>query len=520
METHAKKQKVDDEAQERLDPLQNAIQEHLLQELMFQHFTGNEVKQLFEVSKLWNEIASQSKKCGEKLKLKITIEEKDDAEKLASIKRKRRKHSSLSLQSSKPYQELPETFPFDLIAAIGLNIKELKVLCPMKFLVKILSLLRNLESLTVRGKITGNAAQPLQLPKLKELKGNIIQPQILQLLRDVNTLETFDYRSIVEENSDIKLLEDFILRQEKLKNFMVGFCSNGAQRSLFEDINRLNEMKFQLETIGITASSIHPNSAVEFFRRQQSLKTVELIHGLTFPETPEEMLQSIRTVLTLPKLDTLKLSGFDDYDFDFHDFEDHDFEDHDFEDHDFEDHQNIRNTSVKFVEIKSDEGETIMNEVLFEMFPNLQQISITSKNTVLRLFVTRCERLSLIQFPNLSKFVYQPPLINFDRVFFESKLEEFLVKSQNIRSVAIGHRNWIEMNDMKLSLEFWKKILCQRPKLARFKIFHSGNVIDLVNLFKNDQRNFAFVTIYTNKIGEISAEDIELPEWMTVSMTY
>jgi hypothetical protein len=50
METRVQNMKIADEAQQRMDPLQSAIQEHLLQELMFQHFTGNEVKQLFEVS--------------------------------------------------------------------------------------------------------------------------------------------------------------------------------------------------------------------------------------------------------------------------------------------------------------------------------------------------------------------------------------------------------------------------------------------------------------------------------------
>jgi hypothetical protein len=76
---------IDDEAQQQMDPLQSAIQEHLLQELMFQHFTGNKDKQLFEVSTLWNEIASESKKCGEKLKL--TIRTGDDAEKLMALRR-------------------------------------------------------------------------------------------------------------------------------------------------------------------------------------------------------------------------------------------------------------------------------------------------------------------------------------------------------------------------------------------------------------------------------------------------
>jgi hypothetical protein len=109
METRSEKQKIADEAQQRMDPLQNALKEHLLQELMFQHFTGNEVKQLFEVSTLWNEILLESKKCGEKLQL--TIRTDDDYEKLTSIKANGRKYATVILEASEGDAEFNET-PF------------------------------------------------------------------------------------------------------------------------------------------------------------------------------------------------------------------------------------------------------------------------------------------------------------------------------------------------------------------------------------------------------------------------
>jgi hypothetical protein len=69
MEPAAKKPKISEE--KCLDPIENALFEHSLQEMMFQHLTGNEVKQIYEVSPLWNEIASASKTCGDKLRLCI-----------------------------------------------------------------------------------------------------------------------------------------------------------------------------------------------------------------------------------------------------------------------------------------------------------------------------------------------------------------------------------------------------------------------------------------------------------------
>jgi flagellar basal body-associated protein FliL len=85
IETQSKERKLADEAQQRLDPLRSALMEHLLEEVTFQHVTGNEAKQVFKVSTLWNEIALKLVKCGAKLKLKIRSD--DDAGKLMSIKK-------------------------------------------------------------------------------------------------------------------------------------------------------------------------------------------------------------------------------------------------------------------------------------------------------------------------------------------------------------------------------------------------------------------------------------------------
>jgi hypothetical protein len=59
-----------------LDPFDNALIEDL-RDLMFQHLTGSEVKRIYQVSPLWNEIASASKKCGDKLRL--TIDDKGNS---------------------------------------------------------------------------------------------------------------------------------------------------------------------------------------------------------------------------------------------------------------------------------------------------------------------------------------------------------------------------------------------------------------------------------------------------------
>jgi hypothetical protein len=503
METRVKKQKIVDEAQQQMDPLRSAMKEHLLQELMFQHFTGNEIKQLFEVSPLWNEIASKSKKCGEKLKLKI--QNQDKAKKLKSIKASGRKYAGLELWWYKGDDGFVKTRPLllDIVSSIGWNLKKFDVFCQMdiKDFVQLVSSLRNLKSLFVLGKIISNSVQPLpplQLPKLQDFKGNILQPQFLELLGDVKTLETFLLVSVDGEKIDIGMLEDFILRQDKLKNFHLCFRTEETRQKLFADKNRLKEVKFKLETIGIKFSTIHPNSTENFFKEQQSLKAVDFIDDQpTFAETPEEHLQVLRLILTLPKLETLKILERNI-------------------NKDWIEFQDIRNPSVKFLELKLDERGTEIHGKTVEMFPNLQKISVTPDLLInLRLEDVRCEKLSLINLNYLLEVVYEPPLIDFDQAFFEANFEEFLVKHRSIDSLMIGSNDWIA-NDIKLSQNFWERILHQLPKLIALTIFHPGNLIELVNLFNNTLHIFRTVRIFTNNIGEESVKEIELPYWMNI----
>jgi hypothetical protein len=510
METRSKNLEIADEAQEQMDPLQNALKEHLLQELMFQHFTGNEAKQLFEVSTLWNEIASESKKCGEKLKL--TINTDDKAEKLTEIEASGRKYATVKLKSKK-HQEPVEIHPLliDIIAGIGWNLKKLDISYNIKIeaFVLLLSSLHNLETLSLRKVelITeANGSISLQLPKLKELKLMNLQSHILGLFRNVTALESFKFISYEGENIDMKLLEDFITRQDKLKTLSVFIHSEENQQKLFADKNRLKEMKFQLETICLASFTIHPSSAEEFFRRQQSLKEVHLGHYDNLVETPEEFCQVMRPIFELPNLKTLKI-----------------LVDNFIMDENWIGLQGIRNTAVKFLELAAAEEETSIDGAFVEMFPNLQEIKVTLEKrwnpecSEKDLFLINfpCEKLSLVQCENVGGFVYQTPLIEFDQTFFETKLEEFLLNNSSVNKLHIGRIEWIAL-DIKLSLQFWEKILQKLPNLNHLVIFHPGNIIELVNLLKKTLRNFEKVTIKTNNIGRKSAKNIQLPSWIHI----
>lgn len=483
METRAKRKKVDD-AHQRMDPLQSALNQHLLQELMFQHLAGDEVKKIFKVSTLWNEIASNSVKCGAKLKLVINTD--DDDEILTIIKTNGRKYSAIELEHNRKNQEFSETLPLllDCVASIAWSLKELQVWCPMSIevLVQLLTSLYNLEVLELQERIKSfknTNFRPLQLPKLKVLNCQNISIQLLGLFYDVATLNKFIFTSVIR-NIDVRLIEDLIMRQDELK-CLVFVCNF----PLFADKNRLNEMKFQLEAIGLRASAIHTNSAIQFFNQQKTLKYFDLYHH---PEqlagTAEEHCAVLRSIFTLPKLYFLRI-----------------FCKNFIINEDFINLEDIRNTAVKLLELKSYVEETIVHGKLVEMFPNLQRISVVPNffKSSLSLEDVRVEKLSLIHCPNLSRLFYRPPLVNFDQIFFEDKLEKFLLNNRNIESLTIGHNEWFVLN-IKLSLEFLKKVFKMLPRLKTLQITYPGNVDDFINLLKTQCKDVKAV-IRTNAIA-------------------
>jgi hypothetical protein len=77
-----------------IDPIE-VIREPLLQDLIFQHLSGSEVKNLFTVSKTWNQAASESSTAMSKIKLKVV------EYKLETISRN---DSEILLKSNRRYQ--------------------------------------------------------------------------------------------------------------------------------------------------------------------------------------------------------------------------------------------------------------------------------------------------------------------------------------------------------------------------------------------------------------------------------
>jgi hypothetical protein len=261
-----------------LDPFENALAEHLLQELMFQHLTGKEVKQIYQVSPLWDEIASDSKKCGEKLKLRINKKGDRIHDKLQIISKNKRKYGMLWLDMYSLVALQNTTLIQEIVAGLGSSLKALRIggFMMTSDVVVLIRSLPNLERLNLETFLNDEPADlsPLLLPKLRKLDLRHPDKLWLGLFSKVSILEDFSIKGI--KDTDLLLLENFVLRQEKLKNLYIDSSfetSPGRQYKIFSDLSRV---KFRLESIVLLGISIDKDSAAKFFQQQVNLKKVRI----------------------------------------------------------------------------------------------------------------------------------------------------------------------------------------------------------------------------------------------------
>jgi hypothetical protein len=496
MEPATKKLKYSEE--KCLDPFENALFEHLLQELMFQHLTVKEFKRIYEVSTLWDEIASASKTCGDKLELKIDNEGGKMHEKLQVISGNSRKYGSLLIHLNYLHKTrngarnmilLPEIF-----AGLGSTLKVLHFSGSMKTsdVVVLLRSLPNLKDLQLPSMFddTPDLSPPLQLPKLRNLTLRNPDNLWLKLFSKVSSLEEFDVFSN-KTLSSCRAFENFVLLQEKLKKLSLDICHpSWGNHPMFNDVSRV---KFRLKSISINGLRITKDNAVKFFDQQQSLKQVGIgsIIGISFAEYTD----IFQSIWTLPKLKSFQYGGGRSN-----------------TNENLVALNNIWNGSVK--EIRSLEGyEAVIDGRMFDIFPNLETYRIEAKH--LELKNVPSEKLKIIEgdFMNL---VYQPPLGVFDQAEFESEVVEFIRRFNKIQYLNIGRDEWIQQG-VRLSTNFWKNVIDILRNMREVVIRHSGDITEIVEVLIDSKRYFDSVKICTNAVGRASVEGMKLPwSWQII----
>ena len=456
------------------DPFEIALNEFMLQELMFQHLTNAEVKIVSTVSPLWNQVVSGSKKSFSNMKLDVEFQENlswiDVDDGLTTVRNNKRRYSEIALRSKRHGEVWDFSKPklFDIAENLRTSLKKLEISCKnltYDDLRTLLNPLENIEEFEILERIDGDHSEiiPLKFSKLKKLTVcGSSRASVNKFFTRVTTLESFKFRPM-EIDAQVRPIGDFIMRQDNLKhlNITFSFYERDNHESLFPK-NRLNEIKFQLETIEAFIRDI------EFFDKQLNLKEIFLDSGykvLLFPHDPENYGEFLRKILTKP---TVELINFD--------------------------YGSIRDDNFLFISdiINPTVLKVVYNETCFSVinkfstiFPNIERIMVKDFNRGMLKYMPSSQ-LRFIQFiDDIEEFKYTLVDEENNPFLYEDSLLEFLRNHPKIKRLSIGRTSWVRRN-FSMSLNFWKCVLHYLPNLRELIIYNpceNDNLIALLLIY-------------------------------------
>lgn len=492
----------------KTDPFSGIIDEHLLSEMVLQHLNDSEVKNLFIVSPQWNKIAMSSEKCMKKFKMTIDC---FDVEKLTTIIMNGRKYRELLVRNvgSPMSQKLAESIGSDL-----------KILSVHRFVIEkvfdFLKLCGNVEKLKLEEeqrwfKSSGNinVGAQLKLPNLKNLELSCPSQSLLQLFDSVTTLELLFLRAN-GINYSASRFEEFLLQQDNLKSLtLYGKRPTERESQRMFSENTLKDVKFKLETLVVDHFFVDKSNAVEFFKKQETLKFVEL-RGFCDPSVFNsanriEYTNILAAIFTLPKLEMLKVDAASVTTADLEAF------------------GKTRNNSVKHLTLFIFDDSTVSGK-LFNIFPCLDKVCVIPFLTnQLKLQGVPAEKLELIRCGSISSFTYQvqpPAMVVYDAVF-EDKLVNFIAEHRSIKHLSIGEPSWIQ-HGFGQSIKFWENIILHLPDLETILIYNPRKIKELIVELKNKKhKKMKKVTFVTNSAGKQAVKkatkEKSLP-WLIVQM--
>jgi hypothetical protein len=267
------------------------------------------------------------------------------------------------------------------------------------------------------------------MPNLKELLMQDSKSSLLWLFEHFTTLLRFKFHLNTRESENlcygVKKFEAFILQQNELKILDI---TRMHKNVLFLE-NHFDDHKWRLESICANKFFLSSNNAVNFFLKQNNLKTIKLydfFDSRIFPDSPGYS-NVLRSIFTLPRLEfvgifngTINIEDFDRL-------------------------SHVRNNAVTHLEY--DMWNATVLEKFIEIFPRLERISFRCFTVKLR--DVAFEKLSIMHISGsytLEEFIYQPPNVNVDQKQFEDVFKNFVIRNKGIKHLTIGHSNWIDNN--------------------------------------------------------------------------
>lgn len=327
------------------------------------------------------------------------------------------------------------------------------------------------------------------LPNLSSLIVRESTSTFMYFFQAFDRLATFKFSLANREHDEFfygtENFEDFIMHQKNLQTLSIG--------KMHRHRLRLDPflMKSRLESLNINRFSLESQCAANFFRQQQQLKTIKLYDfydSRIFMET-NDYCQILRIIFSLPRLEFVGI---------FHQT---------IRPQDFIFLQDIRNRSVR--QLEYDMQSTSAFELFMEIFPALENVSFRCRTVRLR--DVSCEKLLKIQSSgnyDIEEFAYQPTKMMHDAETFEEIVKCFLIKHNSIKSLTLGHENWID-GDFSFSLNFWIEILYHLEELTELVVYNPKDIRKLAMLLELARNRFHSITFYTDQQGKHEARMLQ-----------
>lgn len=414
-----------------------------------------------------------------------------------------RKYSKMRLTNIQEAKGKVEPLMMKVLALIGGSVKELEVAssrvkgCDLISLTQCFKNVSKLSLNNLRLEETDTETDKT-LPALKDLTVHDTSSTVLRLFERHHDLHRFKLhlhaRESYEMDYKVGNLENFLISQKQLKILEL---SRLHKNCLFQN-DRLDEIKFQLDSVTANKIFLHSKHAAKFFKQQKSLRTVKLSDFYdvrVFSTHSEEYIDVMHTIFTLPQLQSIGIFN------------------HTIELGDFQFFAGLTNNSV--TELEYDLWNGTIFERLLNMFPNLKKISFRCFTVKLREVPSKM--LALMHTSgsyNLEEFSFQPSHVQTSREHFERNLLDFIRRNPTIQHLTLGAKTWFE-DGFRITLACIIEILYLLPSLADFIVYNPCDIRLLAMLLLRGRNSLNSVTIYTDEAGKASTQGMDR-KWLKI----
>lgn len=444
-----------------------------------------------------------------KLVVKFTRSNNDVVDKLSTILSNAsigRKYFKVKLlYANEGLQSYVKPLMLKILNIVGRSVDELDIhsgRLSIQDMVTLLECFNNLEKLSLinlqEGALSETNEVDLQkkLPRLQKLQLQDTMSSFLGLFEKFTTLHHFKFHRHTKGpevfSYGIVKFEDFLLQQRHLKSLEIGRMHKNC---LFYG-DRVQEIKFQLESLTANRFFVQKNNAEKFFRMQRGLKSIKLHDFFDSRIFPVRIDYSIvlKIIFSLPALESIGIFN------------------NSINLEDFEMLSDVQNASVRNLEY--DMWNATALEKFINIFPNLKSISFRCFTVKLRDIAH--EKLAIMNISggnSLEEFSYQPISVC-KQNNFECTLKSFIIRHKTIKHLALGSLAWLE-EDFGLTLNFWIEILYHLTDLCEIVIYNPRQIRELVMMLSRNKNAFKSVNLYTTAAGKEATQGLER-HWLKV----